>query len=202
MKYLAKGVILILSAWLLTACYPESNNPLSTPDTSVVDPDLIGLWYGGEADDPEEHAYYAFLNVGKSELDVIGLYFDDDKDEWIRLSALTTSIGAENFMSLTFEDESGVVTSASSEDEKDPSDKPYILCRYVIGNDGKLSVFLMDEEAMIAALAVEESAAANNNWLDGGDRITAPTEVLRKVIAKGDAEKLFSEVFGVYERRS
>ncbi|TNE36929.1 MAG: hypothetical protein EP347_09520 [Alphaproteobacteria bacterium] len=199
MKNIMKALVLILLAGVLVACYPESKYPLSSPEISVVDEDLIGLWYGGEEGDPSEHSYYAFLQIDDDRFDIIGLNFNDTKDEWIRMSAFTTEIGGSKFMSITFEDESGV-KAAEAEDADEP--RNYLLCRYEVSGDSKLTVYLMDEEAMLAALAAQTSAATNNNWLDNDGRITAPTEVLRSVIASSDATLLFNDVFGVYERRT
>lgn len=207
MKSLIRQISIALGLISLTACFPETLHPLSSPEDSIVDRDLIGMWYGGPEDEPSDQAYYAFLSVEDTDIDVVGLNFDDDGDEWIRLRLHTTDIEGAYFMSFTFEDESGDDEDEGDgegvEPDEDVGDKLFFLCRYEFTEDRKLKIYLLNEETLKDILkSMWQGEGPPLDWIDNSGTVIAPTEVLRRAVKGADLDLLFDDVIGVYERIS
>jgi hypothetical protein len=189
--------IMILLAFLLglAACYPETKYPLSDEENSFDDPSLTGMWFGGPPDELTDQHYYSFLKTGDDkELDVIGLQFDPGGDEWITLAIHTTKIGENSYMSVRYIGENG--------EEGDGWDL-FVLCRYTIEEENKLTIWVADESVLKASLLENLADGVTPEQVINEDgTIIAPMNILRDVVAKSDPNVLFEDLLGVYKRVS
>ncbi len=191
----ARIFILVGLFGLLTACVPESVNPLSDPETSPLDLALPGSWHGIVDDD--EELYLHFLPDSGGVMQVVGVSVEPDSEtridgSWTIFKIHTTQIGDTDYMNIQIIDD--------AEDSDDADMTTYLIARYAISDAGALTIWLLDfEAAKVAVRAGLPGVATDGKW--GGEvRITANYEEWQSYLASVDPETLFFEPYGTFTR--
>jgi hypothetical protein len=194
MKQLQKSLLLILGllCLLLSSCV-DSDNPLSDPKHSTVDPGLLGVW---RARSPEgEVTYYHVGQVGgkfpAGMLRVKGITHNKNgelpRPDINEMLVFTTTLGNNHYLNLT------TLNADRFKSVEDFNWEPfmaegYFIFKYDIRED-KLIIAGMDPE--------QKEAAIKTGKIKGiveGDkvRITDTTENLARFVADADPDKLFT----------
>ena len=189
-------LLLAAASLLFAGCVPESINPLSTPETSVIDPHLEGAFeaIAKRRDKDVTHVYWHFhyriagdspkdKQEATNSLEIVrDTHLDTGQVFTVRYKALATHIRGGSF--LSYWDERTLAT-----------DKGPVRCffaRYEVSNDGILSVWLANGAAFAAAI----KAGQLHGKVTGPEGavtayLTDTTEQLLAFLATGDMEKLF-----------
>jgi len=197
MKKLSTLVLGCTACLLLASCTPTSINPLSSPKTAQPDQRLLGDWYG---DTNDSHDTYHFtLKKGAWMHVVITHSKTDDKPDSYDL--FPTVIGKQTFLNVQMD----------SKDDKRKPLKMYVLLRYALSSDQKLSSWNMSSTVLAAAInagklkgIVQEDA----HPITGGqpaqpDRditLQDTSEHLANFIQSTDVDLLFSEKMSTLHR--
>ena len=192
MRTIATLWLCLLLAVGLSGCFPESVNPLSTPEGSIQDKDLSGMWYGGPSDEEGDRIYLGFLPRDNNQTDIMALGFDNDDGSWMLMSMWATEIAGHRYMSLKFVSEDG--------EPIEDDDGYYFLCRYVIDEDGQLTVWNLATDPVTAEIkAGLPGDVSQGQWITSVT-LTATTDELIEFLKTKDPLELFNEEIGVYER--
>jgi hypothetical protein len=208
MERIPKSLALILGLLCLvfTSCV-DSDNPLSDPKQSAVDPGLVGVWRGREKDG--DVVYYHVgqaggkFPAGMLRVKIIthnknGELPRPDADDTL---AFTTVLGKNHYVNVTCLDADKIKSMGDSKWEPAMADG-YFIYKYEITGD-KLALAGMDSKQKAAAVKAGKLKGTSE-----GDnlRFTDTTENLVRFLASGDAEKLFftkehiDEGYGILER--
>jgi len=186
---------LALIGLLLSACLPESKNPLSLPSTSVVDSRLEGALRAAGQGQKEDAGYWHFhyrgvhAEMGRRPARRPGwkvLTVEPAKDGGLkthRYEALATRLA-------------GMIISASSIFRtKAGSGRacPYSFARYEVNWRGDLHVWIADDKAFAAAVKAGKLRGQVSHS-QFGDEVGSPdtTEHLAAFVAASDPKVLFS----------
>jgi hypothetical protein len=208
MERIPKSLALILGLLCLafTSCV-DSDNPLSDPKQSAVDPGLVGVWRARDKDG--EVTYY---HVGKAGgkfpagMLRVKIITHNKNGELPRPDAgdtlvFTTVLGKNRYVNITGLDAEKIKSMGDAKWEPKMADG-YFIYKYEINGD-KLAIAGMDheqKEAAIKAGKIKGTGEGDNR------RFTDTTENLARFLASGDAEKLFftkehmDEGYAVLER--
>jgi hypothetical protein len=181
--WLGRGLIafaVLCGVILIASCGPpRSDNPLSDPSKAKMDPKLVGRWSGTKDKQP------VFFQVSEKENGVFDavLVAQDEKKGAVVLTfeGFSTELNGKRYMNLR--------PKTATDDYGEHWDvKPrYLFVLYSVAN-GALSLSLMDEELMKAAVA----GGKLKGRLDGDDLIlTEETAKLAEFVSKADSAKLF-----------
>ncbi|MGD0654232.1 MAG: hypothetical protein ABSA16_07815 [Thermoguttaceae bacterium] len=208
MERFPKSLALILGVLCLafTSCV-DSDNPLSDPKQSAVDPGLLGVWRARDKDG--EVTYYhvgkagdkfpaGMLRVKIIKHDKNGELERPDNDD---ILAFTAILGKNRYVNVTSLDADKIKTMGDAKWEPKMAEG-YFIYKYEITGD-KLAIACIDpeqKEAAVKAGKIKGTGEGDNR------RFTDTTENLARFLASGDAEKLFftkehmDEGYGVLER--
>ena len=173
---------------LLAGCVPTAENPI-TSKKGAGDQSLIGAWKGTSNDNTP--IWLHFLRGKDNEIGAVLMprgTGDKAPDEWSAFRVVTAEIKGTHYMSALWDYNDGKPTEGR--------DKGYHLLRYAIASDGTLSLWLVDEEKLIAA--VESGKLEGKIEGEGGSkevRVTASSEKLGKFLAKSNPAELFDKPF-------
>ena len=188
--------LLATACIFFSGCFDESINPLSSPQTSVIDPRLEGdyqlLIKNGEGKKEPSYWHFRYRSdtdpaTGKPRpthwLEILQVNHGEvGSFEIANYRGLATKMGEQNYLSFSF--------CSKTEPEKEPTN--YGFVRYELNKDGDLQVWLMNDTAFRDAV----KAGKISGKVGGGDegptfKLTDTTENLVKFIAASDPEKLF-----------
>lgn len=181
-----------LAALLVAACLPvTTKNPVGATVGFQADPALVGLWKGhgdkSEGDDVTD-GYFAFLRNADGAMTVILITPEKDGDEWGTFNLQTATLGANHYMNVRF----GLKNGKADDDELA---KHNILFRYAFDPDGKLTLALLDEKAVAAAIKAGKIEGTVGPGSLGDVDITADEAAQDKFFATKEGAALFSEKF-------
>lgn len=192
MRSMAIGTGLILAAALtLSACLPDSINPLGDPQSAAPDPRLVGNWSGTMNDEPATLAVTAGEGA-KLDFRVV-TQGAEGKEDWVKLSGFPATLKNQTYINVKFIEETDKVY--------DPGEQNYYVCRYVLTDDGTLTVWTMAEQPVVDAIA----AGRINGSVDGSKEnrnihITDSNVVLADFLGSANLDHLFSNKFAVFQR--
>jgi hypothetical protein len=197
--------LVVLASLVLTGCFPESTNPLSTPATSTVDPRLEGVYVARREKSDDDLAVFHIHYRGEKGsaggpalvtpwLEILNINHPKDKAlEAIAYRVLTTHLGAHDYMSIlelgnVASPENGLVKPSAS-----GTAKLYWLARYEISGTGVLRVWMMNPKPLEAAMKAGKIRGQVKPHKEGDDvLLTDSTEDLAKFVTKSDPATLFS----------
>jgi hypothetical protein len=189
----ACGVLLLA----LVACIPTSEHPILTPD-STPDTALMGAWRGTLEDGGL--VYLHFMRGEEKTLKAVlvtreAAEENEPKDEgdWAAFTLVTAAVEGTRYMSVLFDYDDGEPVTDEA--------RGYHLQRYAIADDGTLSIFSVDGEAL--AQAVEAGKLKGNvtrDPLSTDVRVTSPSDALVAYLKTVDPAALFNQPFASLSR--
>ena len=177
-----KPLLLLLLCTLLSACLPESKNPISSPRDSFLDTRLEGAWQAQE--DGKTPAYYHFGHKKSAPwMRIVGVGTEQPQGlSVITYDALSTRIGAHTFLSFRALSEDGKLRQAS-----------YSFARYDFDWLGRLRIYALVSESELGA-AVRSGklrGTVKGTASDAHVKLTDTSARIAAFIAASDAKKLF-----------
>ena len=184
-------VLVVLAAFSLPGCLPDTINPLGDPAKAEPDSDLLGQWVGD-------------LNGTATKMEITGedggmLKFrldpvaPADKDEWVVLKGFPAEAKGNKYVNVKFFEEKDKVY--------DPNQENYYILRYQIGPDGKLTAWGMAEQPVVNAIVDGFVNGAVDPSSDGRIiHITDSTVVVRQFIEVSNPDRLFAVKYASFER--
>ena len=177
------------AALIVAACLPvTTKNPVGTSVGFKPDPALIGLWKAEpDKDRPEDKPGYVALLNGEDEGTMTGIVFDPGKDggDWSTYNLKLATLGANHLINVW-----SVLNNGKPADGDAKAD---ILMLYQLGNGGKLTLRLMDEDATKAAIQAGKIKGEIEPGNTGDVRITADLKDLDAFFAKKGTAALFGK---------
>jgi hypothetical protein len=184
--------IWVAAALALSACLPDSINPLGDPAAAQPDPRLVGNWTGTMNDEP------ATLAVAAGEGAMMRFRVEttdsEGKKEWVVLDGFPAQVNKHNYMNVKFREE--------ADKTYDPAVENYYICRYALSADGaSLDVWTMAERPVVDAIASGRVNGAAD--AAGGDRnvhITDSTLVVQDFVETSNPELVFGHKLAAFRR--
>ena len=177
--------LLALAALALSACIPDSINPLGDPATAVPDPRLLGHWTGTMNDKR------ATLAVTAGEGAMLRFRVEttdtDGKTEWVLLDGFPAVANRRNYMNVKFRAEADKVY--------DPAVENYYILRYAVSADGAgLDVWAMAEDVVVDALVNGRiNGMADPAGTARNVHITDSTVAIRDFVEYSNPDRVFGE---------
>lgn len=184
-------LLALAAALALSACLPDSINPLGDPAKAVPVTDILGRWAGtldGTPTKLEVTAAGGAMLKFRLEPTVAGA-----KDEWVVLQGFPAVSGKDRYVSVKFLEE--------NDKTYDPNDENYYILRYELKPHGKLTVWAMAEQPVVNAIANGFVNGAVEPSSDGRIiHITDSTVVIRQFIESSNPARLFAVKYATFER--
>lgn len=189
---LRMGLMLAVS---LSACIPDSTNPLSDPETAKIDRTLVGTWVG---EMEEGLLYFHFLGNNDGSYEVIGISQEKDSDvgiegEWSVFSAFTSQIKGTKYLNIQ------PIVDGDDPTEILDEDAPYILMRYDVRRGKELRLWMLSIESAEAAVEAGLTGEVHDGWISSVS-FTASTEELSAYVGKSNPNQLFPELMGTFKK--
>lgn len=186
--------LLAAGSLFLIGCLPEADHPLSTPATSRLDLRLEGVYAQPNENKSGNAGYWHFHfreakeGAGKARraapwLEILAIGHEGEKGfSTSRRGALVTHLGDRDYLSF-------IEVNADGAARKDAR---YGLARYEVNWRGDLRVWLLDNEAIAAAIKSGKlrGKVKIGEWTKDV-HITDSTERLAAFVASSDPAKLF-----------
>jgi hypothetical protein len=178
----------VFALLLLAGCVPTAENPI-TAKQGANDPALIGAWKGTTNDGSA--IWLHFLRGKDAEIGAVLLprgTADKPPDEWSAFRLVTAEIKGTHYMSALWDYNDGKPVEGR--------EKGYHLVRYELGADGVLSLYLVNEEKLIAAVeAGKLEGKIEGEGTSKEVRVTASSEKLARFLRHIDPTDLFDKPF-------
>ena len=182
------GLLLVV----LSACVPTSENPLPVSAEQPLSPQLLGSWIG-RLEDEDGPVFLHFVETNDSKTMAVlinGATEDDPESGWAEFRATSSELTNGTYLNLYW-----------TENDGEPvEDFPgYHLMRYLIDEDGNLTLYFIDSD--ILDDAIDSGALAGeikSSGMTRSVRITASTDDLAAFVQSHDAETLFPELYGTF----
>lgn len=132
-------LVFALSACLfLSSCVVDSENPLSSPDTARADKRLIGYWH---TESDSDHSVFHFTTV---------------KGGWMHVEITETppklKPDSYDFFPTVIGDDTFLNVRIIGKDDQGRAKKSYVFLRYSISSDHVLSMWMMSQDKVAAAV--------------------------------------------------
>ena len=181
----------------LGACIPTSENPVLTPD-SKLDKSLSGAWRGTLEDGGL--VYLHFMRSKENTLKAVLITRENPQDaeradegEWATFTLVTAEVAGTRYMSVLFDYDDGEAVTGET--------RGYHLQRYAIADDGTLTIYSVDGEAL--AKAVESGklqGKVDRDQFSTDVRVTTPSEGLVAYLKSIEPATLFNKPFASLSR--
>lgn len=181
----------------LSACIPTSEHPILTPD-SVPDAALMGAWRGTLEDGGL--VYLHFLRGEDNTLKAVLVAREAAEEsepqgegDWAAFTLVTATVAGTRYMSVLFDYDDGKPVTDEA--------RGYHLQRYAIADDGTLSIYSVDGEALAQAVeAGKLKGTVTRDPLSTDVRVTSPSEALVAYLKTVDPAALFNKPFASLSR--
>lgn len=200
MKNRLFAAALAFAGFLLTGCLPESKNPLSTPATSRVDLRLNGVYAEQKEEKGADPAYWHFhyrgASAGKDQqprvttkVEIIGVSHQATGGlDGARYHAYATRLGDRDYLSFV-------------EEKKNGTTENYSFARYEVNWRGDLRLWLLDNDAVAAAIKSGKLRGQVRTSRFGTDvLLSESTARLAAFVAAHDPALLFTKKPLVFRR--
>ena len=183
-----------LAALTLAACYPPTTtHPIGTSSGLKPDPMLAGLWKGKAASGGEDGAYFHFLQQHDGSITAILVQAGNQPDgDWNLVTLTTARVGANRIMNAR------MISSNGKPETDAPAGTIPVL--YRITTNGRLTLYMMDETAVKAAITAGKIKGTIEKGSLGDVAITADPVELDAFMASGDGRALFTKPFFVLRK--
>jgi hypothetical protein len=188
-------VFALIAALSASACLPvSSKSPIGSTQGFVIDPSLIGTWKGA-ANGEKVASYFHFLPGRENTIMavVVTPSSEDDQGGWGAFALQTVKLGSSYFMNAQEVSDNGKVASDQSAQNTTP-------LLYKISDDGKLTLYMLDEKATAAAIKAGKIAGTVEPGDFGDVAITADPEALDAFFQTPEGLALFTTPFAVLTR--
>jgi hypothetical protein len=188
--------VLAAAALIVAACLPvTTKNPVGTTAGFKQDASLVGVWKGEpDKNNPDDKpVYFAFLNANEDGMTAIMLQPGKGTGDWGAYNLKLATLGENRFINAWTVLDNGKPADASEA-------KADILLLYRLGKDGKLTVYLLDEEATRAAIRAGRIKGEVQPGDTGDVRLTAEPKVLDAFFATKQGAALFVKPLVVLDR--
>lgn len=190
-------VAIVVSAFFLTACLPvTTKNPVGTTAGFKQDPSIIGVWKvePQKDDQDDKQGFIAFLNAEENgAMTAIMIAPGKDSGDWGIYNLKIATLGQNHF-----------INAWTVSDNGKPADKDEaaadILLLYRLGKDGKLTLYLLDDEKTGAAVKAGKIKGDVQPGSTGDVHITADAASLDKFFATKEGAALFVKPLAVMDR--
>jgi len=185
----------LIAALAATACLPvASKSPIGSTQGFVIDPSLIGTWKGA-ANGEKVASYFHFLPGRENTIMAVVVTppGDDDQGGWGAFALQTVKLGSNYFMNAQEVSDNGQVATDKTAQNTTP-------LLYKIGDDGKLTLYMLDEKATAAAIKAGKIAGTVEPGDYGDVTLTADPEALDAFFQTPEGLALFTEPFAVLTR--
>lgn len=193
------SLIGVVGALMLSvaACIPTSENPIVTPKAKL-DKALNGAWRGTLEDGGLVYLHFMRDKENKLKALLVTRENPEDaerKDEgaWAAFTLVTANVAGTRYMSVLFDYDDGEAVTGET--------RGYHLLRYAIADDGTLSIFQVDSEAL--AKAIEKGklqGTVERDQFSTDVRVTTPSEGLVAYLKTIDPATLFDKPFAMMTR--
>lgn len=183
-----------VASFLLAGCLPESMNPLSTPATSRIDSRIGGVYAQQKEGKMEDSAFWHFHYRGAppgknqqprttTKIEIVGVSHQSAGSlDGARYHAFATRLGGHDYLSFVEEKNDG----AKKEN--------YSFARYEVNWRGDLRLWLLDNEAIAAAVQSGKLRGKVRTTQYGKDvLLTDTTANLAAFMAASDPSTLFDK---------
>lgn len=184
------AVLAFAAALLLSACYPPvTRSPVGTTAGLKPDPVLLGTWKGNSSDG--KPSYFHFLLQNGGTITAIIVESGPKAEDWNYVTLTTATLGANRFMNARMLLSNGIPEGG------DPAVQPNgtVPVLYRIDAKGILTMFLMDEKAVKAAIASGKIKGTVEKGEMGDAVITAEPAALDKFLETPAGLALFVKPF-------
>jgi len=181
--------LVALCAVALAACYPVTTSaPVGTSVGFSADPNLAGLWRAEMAQSKDEVVYFHFLPMQDGSFNVVivsgGQKLDGD---WSVVRVKSAALGERNFLNAEM-----VFNNGNKEENGARGTIPLF---YRTESDGRISLFIVSEQAAKDAIQRGKIAGSIEPGDFGDVKITADPDVLDKYFGSDEGAALFTEKF-------
>lgn len=185
-----KGLAM-LAAMALSACLPDTINPLGDPATAAPETEILGQWIGTLDGTPTK------LDVAAEDGAMLRFRLEPtaegEKDEWVVLKGFPATAGDNKYVNVKFFEEKDKVY--------DPNEENYYIFRYEVGGDGKLTVWAMAEQPVVNAIVDGFVNGAADPSSEGRIiHITDSTVVVRQFVEISNTGRLFAIKYATFQR--
>ncbi|MBE9556909.1 MAG: hypothetical protein IMF08_08635 [Proteobacteria bacterium] len=168
-------------ALVLSACIPDSRNPLPSSADGEGDDRLIGRWFSGN--EGEEYADVAAAAGDRYKVRMVSINEGGPSDSpgMSEFDILATRIGENRYMTIVGFDELK---------ERGPDNPLHMILRYEITDGGQLLIWIMNLEAVGEDVHADRIAGQviRRNEI----RLTADSAALAAYIASSDVARIFA----------
>ena len=189
--------VLGMAALFVAACLPvTTKNPVGTTAGFKQDPSIIGVWkVEPQKDDTDnKQGFIAFLNSEEDgAMTSIMLAPGKDTGDWGTYNIKLAALGQNHFMNAWT-----VMNNGKPADGEEASAD--ILLMYRLGRDGRLTLYLIDEDKARAAVQAGKIKGDVGQGTTGDVHITAEPAALDKYFASKDGLALFVKPLAVMDR--
>ncbi len=188
-------LVAIAAVFAATACLPvATKSPIGTTQGFMVDPSLLGTWKGATGGEKAE-SWFHFLPGRENTVMAIVVSPPNDTDQggWGAFALQTVKLGANWFMNAQEVSDNGNVATDKTAQNTTP-------LLYKIGDDGKLTLYMLDEKATAAAIKAGKIAGTVEPGKDGDVTITAEPDDLDAFFQTPEGVGLFTNKFAVLRR--
>lgn len=185
-------VLVLCVAFIASACLPVSTkSPIGTTQGFVPDSSLMGTWKGVT---PGEKVASWFHFIPGREGTVMAVVVtpsnDEDQGGWGAFALQTVKLGGNYFMNAQEVSDNGTVATDKTAQNTTP-------LLYKISDDGKLTLYMLDEKAVAAEIKAGKIAGTVEPGQDGDVSITAEPDDLDALFQTPEGIALFSKKFAV-----
>jgi hypothetical protein len=189
--------ILAAAALIVAACLPvTTKNPVGTTAGFKQDPALIGVWKAepDKNNKDDKPGYLAFLNAEESSaMTAVMIAPGKDAGDWSTYKLKLATLGTNHFINAW-----GVLNNGRPADEAEA--KADIPLLYRFGKDGKLTLYLLDEDATRAAIKTGKIKGEIEPGDTGDVHIIAEPKALDTFFASKEGAALFVKPLIVLDR--
>ena len=178
---------------VLGGCLPvTSSSPLGTTVAASLDPQLAGIWKG-KLGASTESVYVAFYpgHDGVAKIVVLASPSAGDEGGWTVFEARGALLGDNTYLDAR----------EIEDDGKAPDPRlAHVIILYKVGSDGRLALYLIDEDVARAAIGKGLIAGTIEPGEYGDVSITAAPPALDAFFASAAGRALFTKPLGILQR--
>ena len=196
MKF-TRFAVLAAAMLFVAACLPvTTKNPVGSTAGFKQDPALVGLWRAepDKNNKDDKTGYIAFLNA-EEDGTMTGLMIEPAKGagDWGSYRLKPTTLGSNHYLNAW------PVMNNDRAAEPDEAKSDFLLL-YRFGKDGRLMLYLLDEDATRAAVKAGKIKGKIEPGSSGDVHITAEPKDLDTFFASKQGAALFVKPFAVMRR--
>ena len=187
--------LLAAAALIVAACLPvTTEHPVGTTAGFKQDPALIGVWKAEPNKDDDKPGYLAFLNAEEDgAMTAIMVAPGKDAGDWATYNLKLATLGGNRFINAW-----AVLNNGRAADADEARADIPLLYRF--GKDGKLTLYLLDEDATRAAIRAGRIKGEAQPGETGDAHITAEPKELDAFFATRESAALFVKPLIVLDR--